>query len=170
MTDAPHPPLGTLHGDGEHGTVRIEVLIDATAPAVWQALTEPDRLADWLGDVSGELHTGGRFRAYFRVSGWDGSGRIESCAAQSGFVAVMREDDGAADETTAVTLSAEQERTRLVVRQTGLPLPMLAAFGAGLQVHLEDLVAHLAGRSGRNTVDRWSELHPGYQALPVLRE
>lgn len=168
MSDPSSAPLGTLHRDGEHGAVRIEVVIDAPATAVWRALTEPDHLSDWLGDVSGDLRTGGRFRACFRVSGWNGAGRVESCDERRGFVVVLREDDGAGDETTAVTLTTEQDGTRLVVRQTGLPLTMVAAFGAGLQVHLEDLVAHLAGRPGRNTVDRWSELHPGYQELTVL--
>lgn len=167
MTDSPPAPLGTLHRDGEQGGVRIEVLIDATASEVWRALTEPDRLRDWLGDVSGDLRAGGRFRAYFRVSGWNGTGRVEECTEQRGFSAVLQEDDGDGEEATAVTTTSEQDRTRLVVRQTGLPLSMLAAYGAGLQVHVEDLVAHLTGLPGRHTVDRWRELHPGYQALTI---
>jgi hypothetical protein len=119
--------------------------------------------------VGGGLRTGGRFRAHVRASGWNGGGRVEACTERHGFVVVMREDEGT-DETTAVTLTAEQERTRLAARHSGLPPSMLAAFGAGLQVHLEDLVACLAGRPGDDTVDRWSELHPGYQVLTVLTD
>lgn len=163
-------PLGTLHRDGDHGAVRIEVLLDAPLLAAWQALTEPDRLSDWLGDVSGDLTAGGTFRGFFRVSAWAGTGRVEECEQRHRFVVVMREDDAAGEDTTTVTMTTELDRTRLVVLQTGLSLPLVAAYGAGLQVHLEDLVAHLTGRPGRHTTDRRSELHPGYQALPVLTE
>jgi hypothetical protein len=49
-----------------------------------------------------------------------------------------------------------------VVQQTGLPLEHLAAYGAGLQVHVEDLIAQVTGRPERQTPARWDELHPGY--------
>jgi uncharacterized protein YndB with AHSA1/START domain len=163
----PTSPLGTLHAAGDGGVVRIETLVAAPAPDVWAALTTPVRLADWLGEVSGELGAGGAFRAHFRVSGWDGTGRVEVCEPGRRLVVATREDGDAVDGTTEVSLGADGERTRVVVLQRGLPLEQLAAYGAGLQLHVEDLVAHLAGRGDRTTLDRWNALHPAWQALTV---
>ncbi len=46
-----------------------------------------------------------------------------------------------------------------------LPLNALAAFGAGWQIHAEDLAAYLAGRERSDTESRWHELVPAYQDL-----
>ena len=42
---------------------------------------------------------------------------------------------------------------------------MLAAYGAGIQVHVEDLAAHIAGRERGDADARWGELLPAYQDL-----
>jgi hypothetical protein len=44
-------------------------------------------------------------------------------------------------------------------------LDQLAAYGAGMQVHVEDLAAHLAGRERCDAQARWAELLPAYQDL-----
>ena len=46
-----------------------------------------------------------------------------------------------------------------------MPLDQLAAYGAGVQIHVEDLAAHLDGRERGDTKARWEELLPAYQAL-----
>jgi hypothetical protein len=47
-----------------------------------------------------------------------------------------------------------------------MPLDLLSAYGAGVQLHVEDLAAHLAGRERRDDAKaRWDELHPAYQGL-----
>jgi len=42
---------------------------------------------------------------------------------------------------------------------------LLAAYGAGIQVHIEDLAAHIAGRERCDADARWEELQPAYEAL-----
>jgi uncharacterized protein YndB with AHSA1/START domain len=50
--------LGRLHSlDGE-GVVRMEDRLDAGIDDLWGALTDPDRLAHWFGEVEGELSQG----------------------------------------------------------------------------------------------------------------
>ena len=44
-----------------------------------------------------------------------------------------------------------------------MPLDLLAAYGAGIQTHVEDLAAYLAGRERGDADARWDELHPAYQ-------
>ena len=63
------------------------------------------------------------------------------------------------------TLTADGDQTILVVEERGMPVDLLAAYGAGIQVHVEDLAAHLAGREPDDTDARWDELLPAYQAL-----
>jgi hypothetical protein len=36
-----------------------------------------------------------------------------------------------------------------------------------VQIHVEDLAAHVAGRERGDTEARWSELFPAYQGLAV---
>jgi hypothetical protein len=46
-----------------------------------------------------------------------------------------------------------------------MPVDLLAAYGAGVQIHVEDLAAYLAGRELEDTRARWDALHPAYQEL-----
>ena len=46
-----------------------------------------------------------------------------------------------------------------------MPLDLLAAYGAGIQVHVEDLATHLAGRERCDADARWNELLPAYRDL-----
>jgi hypothetical protein len=46
-----------------------------------------------------------------------------------------------------------------------MPLDHLAGYGSGIQVHVEDLAAHLAGRDRTDAAARWAELLPAYQDL-----
>jgi hypothetical protein len=64
-----------------------------------------------------------------------------------------------------VTLAADGDRTVLVWEERGMSLDQLAAYGAGIQVHVEDLAAHLAGRERGDADARWNELLPAYGDL-----
>ena len=46
-----------------------------------------------------------------------------------------------------------------------MPLNQLAAYGAGIQIHAEDLAAYLAGRERCEAQARWNELIPAYRDL-----
>jgi hypothetical protein len=69
------------------------------------------------------------------------------------------------EQVIEVTLAADGDQTLLVVEERGMPLNLLAAYGAGVQVHVEDLAAHLAGREHCDADARWSELQPAYDDL-----
>jgi hypothetical protein len=54
----------------------------------------------------------------------------------------------------------------LVWEERGMPVEHLAAYGAGIQIHVEDLGDHLAGRERRDDVTaRWEALEPLYMPL-----
>lgn len=69
------------------------------------------------------------------------------------------------DQTIEVTLTADGDGTILVIEVRGMPLDMIAFFGAGWQIHAENLSAYLAGRDRGDTEPRWGELVPPYQDL-----
>ena len=49
-----------------------------------------------------------------------------------------------------------------------MPRDLLAAYGAGVQVHVEDLASYLAGGERCDADARWQELIPGYQDLAEI--
>lgn len=64
-----------------------------------------------------------------------------------------------------VTLTADGAQTLLVLEERGMPLEQLATYGAGVQVHVEDLAAHLGGRERVDAERRFDALLPAYEAL-----
>src|SRR3954462_1159716 len=71
--------LGTLRAADGKGIVRLEDRFPTDRDDLWSALTDPRRLARWLGEVEGDLRQGGEFRARYFASGWEGTGRVEVC-------------------------------------------------------------------------------------------
>jgi len=69
------------------------------------------------------------------------------------------------EEVIEATLTADGDHTILILEERGMPVNLLAAYGAGIQVHIEDLAAHIAGRERCDAEARWKELQPAYEAL-----
>ncbi len=158
--------LGSLRSADGKGVVRIEDRFDSDIDDVWSALTDPSRLARWYGEVEGDLRLGGEYRAHLLASGWEGTGHVESCDPPQRLVVRTREKDSPDARVIEVVLTADGDHTILVWEARGFPLDMLSAYGAGVQIHVEDLADHLAGRERRDDAKaRWDELHPAYQDL-----
>jgi uncharacterized protein YndB with AHSA1/START domain len=157
--------LGSLRSEDGQGVVRMEDRFDTDIDDLWSALTEPRRLARWLGDVEGDLRLGGEFRARFFASGWDGTGRVEACDPPRRLLVQTREPDQPDEHAIEVTLASDGDQTILVWEERGLPLEHLAAYGSGIQVHVEDLSAYIGGRGRVDAEARWGELLPAYQDL-----
>ena len=156
--------LGTLGTTDGKGIVRVQDHVDAGIGTVWAAITDPSRLASWWGEVEGDLRLGGEYRARVFASGWDGTGRIDACEAPRRLLVRTREPDQSGEQSTEVTLTVEGGQTSVVWEEQGMPLAYLAGYGAGIQVHVEDLGAYLAGRERSDAGARMGELLPAYQA------
>src|SRR5215813_8521045 len=166
--------LGSLRSAGGKGIVRMEDRFDTDIDDLWSALTDPGRLARWFGEVEGDLRPGGKFRLRLESADMDSTGRVEACEPPERLQVTTRETDesylrGNAvppfDEVIEATLTADGDQTILVIEVQGMPLDKIAAYGAGWQIHAENLAAHLAGRELSDTQARWSELVPYYQDL-----
>ncbi len=157
--------LASLRAEGGKGVVRMEDRYATDIDDLWSALTDPQRLARWLGEVEGDLRLGGEFRARFFATGWEGSGRVEACEPPRRLLVLTRDPDEPDEHAIEATLTAEGEETVLVVEERGMPLDQLAAYGAGVQIHVEDLSDHMAGLERRPMGERWEALLPGYHVL-----
>ena len=159
--------LGSLGSAEGKGVVRIEDRFDTNVEEVWSALTDPRRLAFWLGEVEGDLRPGGEFRAHFFASGWEGTGRIEACEPPGRLLLLTKDagEQGEPEHAIEATVTADGDETILVWEERGMPLDLLAAYGAGVQVHVEDLAAYLAGRNRTDAPARFEELFGAYKDL-----
>lgn len=152
--------VGSLRSADGTGVVHMEDRYDTDIEDLWSALTDPHRLPRWIADVKGDLRLGGEFHARF-TSGWDGPGRVDVCEPPRRLLLTM--SPGADHETVIeAQLTADGDRTRLVVEERGLPVDELAAHGAGWQAHVEDLAAHLLSGPSADWRARWTELTPAY--------
>lgn len=155
--------LGEVRRDGDRGTIRVEDVYDTDIDDLWQAVTEPDRLARWVATVEGDLRVGGAIYARF-TSTAEGPGRIEVCDEPHRLLITMNPDTPEETELEAL-LSADGPGTRLVVEQRGLPWDKAPNHGAGWQAHLDDLRAHLEGRPAGDWLARWTELISLYRPV-----
>jgi uncharacterized protein YndB with AHSA1/START domain len=168
MTSNPaggHRIIGTLRTADGKGVVRMEDRFDTDIDDLWAAFTDPVRLGRWLGEFEGDLRLGGEFRARFFASGWEGTGRVEVCEPPRHLLVRTRHIRQSDDQVDEVTLTADGDHTILVLEERGMPVHLLPAYGAGIQVHVEDLAAHIAGRERCDAEARWEELQPSYEAL-----
>jgi uncharacterized protein YndB with AHSA1/START domain len=162
--------LGSLRSAGGKGIVHMENRFGTDTGDLWQALTDPSRLARWYGEVEGDLRPGGEFRARVFDSGLR-IGRVDACEPGRRLLVTMRDADpqpGQPDKTVIeAQLTAVGGQAILVIEERGLPLQLLAAYGAGVQIHVEDLAAHIAGQERGDAGARWDQLLPAYQDLAV---
>jgi uncharacterized protein YndB with AHSA1/START domain len=155
--------LGSLRSSDGKGIVRIEDRFDTHIDDLWSAITDPGRLRRWVAEVEGELRLGGEFYARF-TSEAEGKGRVEVCEPPRRLLLTM--SPGEPDEgVIEATLAADGDQTILVIEERGVPLNQIAAYGAGWQVHAEDLAAYLDGRERCDLKQRWDELTPAYRDL-----
>ena len=162
--------LGSLRSVDGEGVVRMEDRLDTGIDDLWGAVTDPDRLAHWYGEVEGELSQGSQFRVRIALAG-ERIGQVEACEPPQRLVVTMADPDpqpGQPEQTVIeAQLIAEGAQTTLVWEERGMPVNLLPAYGAGIQIHVEHLADYISGRELRNVETRWNELFPAYEAQAV---
>jgi len=162
--------LGSLHSVDGEGVVRMEDRFDAGIDDLWGALTDPDRLAHWYGEVEGELREGGEFRLRITLAG-ERTGQVDACDPPRRLLLTTRDPDARPGQPRQTVieakLTAEGAQTGLVWETRGIPVDLLPAYGAGIQIHVEHLADYISGRELHVDDARWDELFAAYETLDV---
>ncbi|WP_329475233.1 SRPBCC family protein [Kribbella sp. NBC_01484] len=166
--------LGRLGVADGTGVVRVEDRYDTDIDDLWSSITDPERLARWYGKVEGDLRLGGAFTLYLESADLNSIGRVDTCEPPRRLRITTRESDESArrgngpppfEQTVEATLTAAGPQTVLTIEIRGLPLDKIEYFGAGWQIHAENLAAYLAHQESTETESRWSELVTTYRQL-----
>jgi hypothetical protein len=96
---------------------------------------------------------------------------VEACEPPQHLLLEMRDPEarpGQPERTVIeVRLTSEGAQTRLVWETRGLPVDLLPAYGAGIQIHVEHLADYISGREFRLDDTRWDELFAAYESQGV---
>ncbi len=152
--------LGTYERHGDHIDVRFERHYPRPPEKVWRALTDPERLADWMGVSHVEPHVGGRFETMLegirpmrgQVLAWDPPTLLE----------LHWSNGHAPDSTVRYELTAEGNGTRLIFTHRHMPHATSALMLPGWHVFLARLERVLEDREPPDWVARWREMQAVY--------
>jgi uncharacterized protein YndB with AHSA1/START domain len=132
---------------------------------VWSALTEPDRMARWIGSYEGERRPGGTGTLAMTFEEGESGGqqmRIVECDPPRRLVV---ESVDLADFRLEVDLIASDGRTELVFRQWFAPDATVAEWAGGWHWYLDKLDAVVTGGPQPPAWDAfWAVVGPGYQS------
>jgi uncharacterized protein YndB with AHSA1/START domain len=135
--------LGAFERRGDHIDVRFERHYPRPVETVWSALTEPARLADWMGVCHVEPWAGGRLELMV-----DGphpmSGRIATWAPPQ-VLEFTWSNTHAPDSVVRYELAAEGSGTRLIFTHKGMPYANSALMLPGWHDFLGRLGSMLVG-------------------------
>lgn len=173
MTRTVPDALGILTADGPGAQVRFTRVYPVPPDDLWSAVTRPDRLARWLGRLSGDLRPGGTFRLDMadddaRDPGSDrATGEVLACDAPTRLHVSWR-FPGELPSEVEVVVTGHDEGSLLTLEHRRLSRAAARGYGAGWHTFLDHLGVVLAG--GPDTwTDRFLELVPDYRRLlPAL--
>jgi uncharacterized protein YndB with AHSA1/START domain len=152
--------LGTFERHGDYIDVRFERHYPRPAATVWSALTEPERLADWMGRSLVEPFVGGRFETMLdgiqpmkgKVLVWDPPMTLE----------LHWSNGHAPDSTVRYELSPEADGTRLVFTHRKMPYITSALMLPGCDTFFAQLGRMLDEVEPIDWVARWRQLQAVY--------
>jgi len=154
--------------EGAHGyELRFVRWYPQPIEKVWAALTQPDRLADWLAAAEVEPRRGGAFRLHWQVQDHRMTGVIVVCEPPT-HLAWTWPDPQHPNSVVSWRLAPENSGTRVTFTQDALPASVLPDVATGWHTHLEGLPEAAAGRSAPWRADREREIATLYVGrLPI---
>ena len=152
-------PTGS--SDGGTRVVIFDRLYRTSVADLWEACTDPDRLARWFAPVSGDLEEGGTFVIHFDDDDTPRC-RVTACTAPTGFTWEWPQ----ADAVSVVTVEVAQDPAgaRLRLRHVGLTHTQATGYAAGWDTYVRRLEAWLSGVALPDWDETWGALHARYAA------
>ena len=157
-----HTPLGSVStlSDGLH-ELRFERDLPYAPEAVWNAVTSPDRIGDWLSEAEVDLRPAGRFRLRGQCTV---DGEVLEVSAPSSFKWTWPHADHPGSEVRITILKLGDDASRVTLVQSNLPARHLLDVAAGSHTHLDALPKAIVGERTPFDVDRAATLYRRYAA------
>lgn len=152
--------LGVIERQGDHIDVSFERLYRRPVESVWKALTDPTRLADWMGESYIEPFVGGRYETMLdglkpmrgRVRIWEPPTLLE----------YDFRNDHAPQSVARWELSPAENGTRVIFRHSGMPYANANLMMPGWHVYLTHLGASLEGAPLEDFTTAWRKMQDIY--------
>lgn len=160
--------LGTIERRGNTIDVRFEQFYGRPLESVWKALTEPDRMADWMGRSFVEPFVGGRYETML-----DGLKPMLGIVRIWEPLAVLEYDwrsDHAPHSIARWEMRAANGGTHLILAHSGMPYANANLMMPGWHVYLEHLGTALSGGTPIDFNVAWRSLQEVYAAQHGLQE
>jgi len=151
--------LGRIERAGAGGVALFDRAYPTSAEDLWQACTDPDRLARWFAPVTGDLCPGGRFTIHFDDADTPRC-RVVTCEPPR--LVVWEWPVGAITSLVTVEVRPDGDSSRLVLRHERLTGGQVVGYAAGWDTHLRSLEADLEGTPAPDWGETWSALHELY--------
>jgi uncharacterized protein YndB with AHSA1/START domain len=154
--------LGTFEKRADNLDVRFERFYPRPPETVWSALTDPTRLADWMGESRVEPRVGGKIEMMLG-SPRPMTGRILVWQPPEALEFSWNNHD-APNSVIRYELAREGNGTRLVFMQKGMPFTSSALMLPGWHFLLESLGSALSdgGKPAPGWPQAWRELQTVY--------
>ncbi|MEA2483936.1 MAG: hypothetical protein QOC55_1883 [Thermoleophilaceae bacterium] len=156
---------GTISIEAGHAVLRYERRYEHPIERVWDAITRPERLVDWLGDAEVELEQGGAIRVTWLNTDEQGNSAVFTGRITRFEPPHVFEYDGDIHGRLRWELSEDGPAATVLRLTNWTPAPpeFRSKTAAGWDIHLDHLAAALDGGS----VDwpRWYDEHyPAWQS------
>ncbi|GAA1611738.1 hypothetical protein GCM10009789_77620 [Kribbella sancticallisti] len=138
------PTERAISRSGERRTVLLRRPYDATPAELWSAWTEPERIARWLGEITGDRVLGGEIRLTMTPQDIPVL-RIEACEEPHRLV-VTWSTPTEPNSQVELLLESEGDTTLLTLRHAVTGEERAAGLGYGWEDFLNRLHEFLAGR------------------------
>ncbi len=151
--------LGRIERDGERRAAVFERSYATPRDDLWQACTDPERLARWFAPVTGDLRPGGLFTIHFDD---DDTPRCRVVRCEAPRLVVWEWPVGEVSSLVTVEVSPDGDGSRLVLRHERLTGAQVVGYAAGWDTYLRALEAHVEGTPAPDWGETWSALRELY--------
>jgi uncharacterized protein YndB with AHSA1/START domain len=158
--------LGNFERQGDAVDLRYERYYPRAIETVWAALTDPERLRDWIGQARVEPRLGGRYELFVdrarpmtgQILTWEPPRLLE-----------FSWDTGDAPATVVRwELAPDGAGTRLILTHKGMGFEWIGLVLPGWHVHLELLGSVLLDHAPLLSMERWREMQSVYLIEGVM--
>lgn len=138
-------PTGSVRRDGDRCTLTLRREFRAPIEDVWAAVTEPDRLARWIGTFTGDPRSG---RVVFQMTAEEGAPKEDMEILECRPPHVLMALAGAGEHRWHVDLSLTEQDgvTTLVFVQPDVDPAAAESMGPGWEYYLDRLAAAETGQ------------------------